>query len=73
MSFMNFHTILTLRSALAGRMQHPSTEKIVEQQHPIAFGILRTSKGNNKKRFEFYSTLVQQAVFLVSDLHQNCA
>ena len=49
MSFMNFHTILTLRSALAGRMQHSSTEKIVEQQHPIAFGILRTSKGNKQK------------------------
>ena len=46
---MKFHTILTLRSALVGRMQHSATERIVKQQHPIAFGILRISKGNEQK------------------------
>jgi hypothetical protein len=47
--FTNYQTILTLRSALAGRTNHTTTETIIQQQQPIAFGILRTSKGNKQE------------------------
>jgi hypothetical protein len=45
----NIHTILTIQSAFVGHTNQPATESKDKQQHPIAYGILRTSKGNKQK------------------------
>jgi hypothetical protein len=60
MDFANVHSILTIRSALAGRTKHSSMQNN-NIQSPLAF--YRQAEATNRKTFKFYLTQVQQAAF----------
>ena len=53
---------LSIRGTLVGPTSNPLKRIKRKHEHPIAFGVLRTSKGKKRGMCEYYSTPAQQAV-----------